>query len=363
MDILTLVLFLLGLVFLVAGAEALVKGASFLASAVGVSPLVIGLTVVSFGTSAPELAVSVNAALNDQADIAVGNIVGSNIFNVLFILGISAIIVPLIVNQQLVRFDVPLMIVASAVTWLMSLDGSISRFDGLLLFAGIIGYTAMTVIAGRRIERQERAKKKEEESNAPTAEKLSGKLATNIGLIIVGLALLILGSKWLVDGAVALATTMGLSPLVIGLTIVAAGTSLPEVATSVMAAIRGQRDIAVGNVVGSNIFNLLGILGLTAVIAPSGVPVNPSVLSMDMPFMVAVAIACLPIFFTGHVIARWEGILFLLYYVAYTIYLLLAANQHDALSSYSTVVFLWVTPLVALTLAIHVARHLRKRAA
>jgi len=363
MDILTLVLFMLGLVFLVAGAEALVKGASFLASAVGVSPLVIGLTVVSFGTSAPELAVSVNAALNDQADIAVGNIVGSNIFNVLFILGISAIIVPLIVNQQLVRFDVPLMIVASAVTWLMSLDGSISRFDGLLLFAGIIGYTAMTVIAGRRIERQERAKKKEEESNAPTAEKLSGKLATNIGLIIVGLALLILGSKWLVDGAVALATTMGLSPLVIGLTIVAAGTSLPEVATSVMAAVRGQRDIAVGNVVGSNIFNLLGILGLTAVIAPSGVPVNPALLSMDIPFMVAVAIACLPIFFTGHVIARWEGILFLLYYVAYTIYLLLAANQHDALSSYSTIVFLWVTPLVALTLAIHVARHLRKRAA
>lgn len=363
MDILTIVLFLLGLVFLVAGAEALVKGASFLASAVGVSPLVIGLTVVSFGTSAPELAVSVNAALNDQADIAVGNVVGSNIFNVLFILGLSAIIVPLIVNQQLVRFDVPLMIVASAVTWLMSLDGSISRFDGLLLFAGIIGYTAMTVIAGRRIERQERAKKKEEESNAPASEKSTGKLATNIGLIIVGLALLILGSKWLVDGAVALATTMGLSPLVIGLTIVAAGTSLPEVATSVMAAVRGQRDIAVGNVVGSNIFNLLGILGLTAVIAPSGVPVNPALLSMDIPFMVAVAIACLPIFFTGHVIARWEGILFLLYYVAYTIYLLLAANQHDALSSYSTVVFLWVTPLVALTLAIHVARHLRKRAA
>ena len=358
MDILTLVLFVLGLVFLVIGAEALVKGASFLAAAVGVSPLVIGLTVVSFGTSAPELAVSVNAALSDKADIALGNVVGSNIFNVLFILGLSAIIVPLIVHQQLVRFDVPLMIVVSGLTWLFALDGTISRVDGLLLFAGIVGYTAMTVIVGRKQELKERKENGNVDENRPRTT--SQMMLKNIGMIIIGLALLILGSKWLVDGAVALATAIGLSPLVIGLTIVAAGTSLPEVATSVMAAIRGQRDIAVGNVVGSNIFNIMGILGLTAIIAPTGVPVNPALLSLDIPFMVAVAIGCLPIFFTGHVISRWEGVLFLAYYVAYTIYLLLMANQHDGLSTYSTVLFAWVTPIIAVTLVVGMVRGMRK---
>ena len=362
MDIVTLILFLLGLVFLVIGAEALVKGASYLASAVGVSQLVIGLTVVSFGTSAPEMAVSINAALSQEADIAMGNVVGSNIFNVLFILGICALIVPLVVNIQLIRVDVPLMVATSGLLWVLALDGVLSRVDGVILFAGIIGYTAATVIVGRRTQRRETASAAASATAAATAPApASGSLPVSVIQIIAGLALLILGAKWLVDGAVAMATAMGISPMVIGLTIVAAGTSLPEVATSVMAAIRGQRDIAVGNVVGSNIFNILGILGLTAIIAPSGVPVNPAMLAMDIPFMVAVAVGCLPIFFTGHVINRWEGALFLIYYVAYTVYLLLAANSHDALSTYGTVLFAWVTPMVAVTLIVHVSRVLRSK--
>jgi cation:H+ antiporter len=370
MSMITLVLFLLGLVALVVGAEALVKGASRLAAAVGVSPLVIGLTVVSFGTSAPELAVSLQAAIAGNADIAIGNVVGSNIFNVLFILGVSALIVPLVVHQQLVQFDVPLMIAASILLWLLSLDGVIGRVDGLVLFSGIIGYTAMTVVLGKKTRQQDdeqpESPSPQDHTLGPDGDALAvpsagGSLAMNLGLIAVGLVLLILGSRWLVDGAVELATALGLSPLVIGLTIVAAGTSLPEVATSVMAAIRGQRDIAVGNVVGSNIFNILGILGLTAVIAPGGVPVNPESQALDMPFMVAVAISCLPIFFTGHLIARWEGLLFLAYYVAYTVYLLLAASKHEALESYATVLFLLVTPLVAVTLVIGVVRAIKDR--
>ncbi len=365
MDIITLFLFVLGLVFLVIGAEALVKGASCLAAAVGVSPLVIGLTVVSFGTSAPELAVSISAALTGKADIAMGNVVGSNIFNVLFILGISALIIPLVVNQQLVRIDVPLMIVASILLWVMSLDGVLGRVDGLILFAGIIGYTAMTAIIGRKTQKKEsmgEATRRDPPEMASAEEPKAGNsIVMNLLFIVVGLAMLVLGSRWLVDGAMSLATAMGLSPLVIGLTIVAAGTSLPEVATSVMAAIRGQRDIAVGNVVGSNIFNILGILGLTAIIAPDGVAVNPASLSLDIPLMVAVAIGCLPVFFTGHLIARWEGALFLAYYVAYTLYLLLAANQHDALDTYGTVLFLWVTPIVAATLVVGVVRAMKKQ--
>lgn len=357
MDFLTFVLFILGLVFLVIGAEALVKGASRLAAAVGVSPLVIGLTVVSFGTSAPELAVSINAALSNNADIALGNIVGSNIFNVLFILGLSAIIVPLTVHRQLVRIDVPVMIVISGVTWVMCLDGNVSRIDGLILFAGIVLYTVITVIISRRKERVSESKRSDPAEAKPAQG--AAAIALNVLFIAVGLGLLVLGSKWLVDGAVQMAKAMGLSELVIGLTIIAAGTSLPEVATSVLAAIRGQRDIAVGNVVGSNIFNLLCILGMTSLVAPAGIPVQPSSLALDIPFMVAVAVACLPIFFVGHCIQRWEGVLFLAYYAAYTVYLIMAANHHDSLSTYGTVLFLYVTPLVAVTLLVRVVRAVR----
>jgi cation:H+ antiporter len=359
MDVLTLVLFVIGLGLLIAGAELLVKGASRVAAGVGISPLVIGLTIVAFGTSSPELAVSVASAFSGQANIAVGNVVGSNIFNVLFILGISAAIAPLIVAQQLIRLDVPLMIGVSIVAMAFAFDGTINRFEGIVLFAGIVAYTVFLIVQSRRERNQ--AVKSEYDREFSKKPRGVGAFLLNIVLIVAGLAMLVVGSRWLVDGAVVLARAIGVDEIVIGLTIIAAGTSLPEVATSILASIRGERDIAVGNVVGSCIFNILSVLGLSAAVAPTGLPVAPSLITFDMPIMLAVAIACLPIFFTGYTIARWEGLVFLGYYVAYTLYLILNATQHAMLPALSNIMFLFVLPITVLTLLVSVYREIRAR--
>lgn len=348
-----------GLLSLVVGAEALVRGASRLAAALGISPLVIGLTVVAFGTSSPELAISLQSTFIGQADIAVGNVVGSNIFNMLVIIGLSAIITPLVVHQQLVRLDVPLLIGVSLLTWWMVANGVMSRWEGVILFVGLVAYLVFLVRQSRResVEVQEEYK----------AEYGDGRLQDwrlwllNLGLVGIGLALLVVGSNWLVEGAVRLARLFGLSELIIGLTIVAAGTSLPEVATSVLAAIRGERDIAVGNAVGSSIFNLMAVLALTAVFAPNGINVAAAAINFDIPVMTAVAIASLPIFFTGNLIARWEGFIFLAYYVAYTAYLVLDATSHRALPQYNAIMLQFALPLTILTLLIFFVRDWRAR--
>jgi cation:H+ antiporter len=360
MDNITLLFFILGLVLLIFGAEALVRGASRLAAAIGISPLVIGLTVVAFGTSAPEMAVSVQSAFSGPsgADIAIGNVVGSNICNILLILGLSAVITPLVVAQQLVRVEVPIMIGCSALIPLLATDGTLGRGDGLLLFAGILGYTVFAIRQGRQESKAVQEEYAEEFGEKPPGK---GGLFLQVGLIFAGLAMLVLGSRWLVAGAVVLARSFGVSELVIGLTIVALGTSLPEVATSVMASIRGERDIAVGNVVGSNLFNLLAVLGLAALAAPAGVNVSSAAMRFDIPIMIAVAVACLPIFFTGYCIARWEGFFFLGYYVIYTTYLILAAAHHDVVGTFSSVMLLFVLPLTIITLLIAVVRQFRRR--
>lgn len=351
-------LFVVGLGFLIIGAEALVRGASGLAAVLGISPLVIGLTVVAFGTSSPELAVSVKSALSSQANIAVGNVVGSNIFNVLFILGLSALIVPLVVSQKLVRLDVPLMLVLSVIVLILSLDENFSRADGIMLVTGLVIYVWFLIYQSRRgtiAVREEYAKE------FGTEIHVKGNWIKNIGLVLGGLVLLVLGSRWLVDSAASLAQYLGVSELVVGLTIVAAGTSLPEVVTSVIAAIRGERDIAVGNVVGSNIFNIMGVLGFASLIAPTGIEVSTAVIGFDIPVMIAVALACLPIFFTGGVISRQEGVLLLGYYVAYTLYLVLAASHHDALPGFSAVMLYFVIPLTVVTMIILALREIRSR--
>ena len=334
--------FLLGVVLLIAGARMLVQGASALAAAAGISPLVIGLTVVAFGTSAPELAVSVGAAAGGRPDIAFGNVVGSNIFNILLILGVSALIVPLAVSRQLVRFDVPLMIALSLILYGLALDARIGRVEGALLAGGLAAYVAWSYRVGRR------------EAGAADAQSAPARDAwpVQVGLIVAGLAALVLGARWLVDAAVEFARLLGVSELVIGLTVVAAGTSLPEAATSVMAAARGERDIAVGNVVGSNIFNILGVLGVSALIAPDGITVAPAAVHFDLPVMLAAAVACLPIFFTGLKIARWEGLLFFGYFLAYTGYVILAAAEHDAQAPFGAVMLWFVMPLTAVTLVL-----------
>ena len=365
MDTMTIFLFVIGLVALIGGAEMLVRGASRLAIIVGISPLVVGLTVVSYGTSAPELAVSVQSSFAGQPDMAIGNVVGSNIANVLLILGLSAVIAPLVVSLQLIRLDVPLMIGASILLLVIGMDGKIGRLDGILLFLGAIAYTTWLIYqsrketqAQRQAENAENAEKKAEEAPPPASMLMVW--ARSILLIGAGLGLLTVGSRWLVDGAVAFATLLGMSELIISLTIVSVGTSLPEIATSVIASMRGERDIAVGNVVGSNIFNILSVLGLAAVVAPEGISVAQEALTSDIPIMIAVTIACLPIFFTGHMIARWEGALFLGYYLAYTVYLILRGTSHMALPLFSTFLGFFALPLTIITLLILVVRCVRK---
>lgn len=381
---------LAGLGLLIVGAEWLVRGASRIAAGFGVPSLIIGLTVVAFGTSAPELAVSVSSSLAGNSDVALGNVVGSNILNVLLILGLSALICPLVVSRQLVRLDVPLMIAASIAVFLMGLDGRIGRVDGAILFSAILVYIGFLIYkeyarrggekrgAGSDLPEQvdQGAFSKAMDSAAPTTSTRSTNapaLTTLPGgfwagwllpalLTAAGLALLVLGSRWLVTGAVTIARSLGVSDLIIGLTLVAAGTSLPEVATSIIAAVRGERDIAVGNAVGSNLFNLLAVLGAAAFVAPDGIAVSSAALRFDIPVMIAVAVACLPIFFTGHVIARWEGGLFLAYYGAYLAYLILAAAQHDHLPVFSSVLMFFVIPLTAITLIASLARALRPKA-
>jgi cation:H+ antiporter len=346
----TLGLFILGLALLTFGADLLVRGASRLATAFGISPLVVGLTVVAYGTSAPELAVSLKAALGGDADLALGNVVGSNIFNVLFILGGSALIAPLVVHRQLVRLDVPLMIGASLLVYAMAWSGHIERFEGAVLMLMAVAYTLFTI----RQSRGEPPAVRDTFEKKLTPDR--NHLLRDLGLASAGLALLVVGARVLVNAAVSFAHTLGVSELVIGLTIVAAGTSLPEVATSFMAAARGEREIAVGNVIGSNIFNLVAVLGCSALVSPSGVAVQRGALAFDIPVMVAAAVACLPVFAARHLIARWEGALFLAYYVAYTLYVVLHSQQHDALPLFSQVMGLFVLPLTAVTLALLGAR-------
>ncbi len=344
---------LLGLAALTVGADVLVRGASGLARAAGLPALIIGLTVVAFGTSAPELAVSVRAGLAGQADIALGNVVGSNTFNVLFILGISALIVPLVVSSQLVRLDVPVMIGVSLLVWWMAGDGTIGRGEGAILAAGLCVYTGLLIYLGRR----ESASKPVTEDRAAEPRP---RLGWSVVWVLVGLGLLVLGAGWFVDSVVQLARLAGVSELVIGLTVVAAGTSLPEVATSIIASIRGERDIAVGNVVGSNVFNLLGVLGLSALVSGEGLPVASAALRFDMPVMVAVAVACLPIFLTGGRISRWEGALFCAYYGAYVAFLILAAAQHAALESFAGTMLWFALPMTALGLILSLVVWLRR---
>ncbi|WP_302174013.1 calcium/sodium antiporter [uncultured Hydrogenophaga sp.] len=344
-----ILLFIAGLIGLIAGAELLVRGASKLALSFGISPLVVGLTIVAFGTSSPEVAVSVGAAMDGQTDLALGNVVGSNIFNVLFILGVSALITPLVVNIQLIRQEVPIMIGASIILLLVCLDGRIGLMDGLLLCGLMVAYTVFLIVQSRR---ESQAAKDEYAAEVKPASRgaWDAKLPVQLLLIAVGLGLLVLGSEALVTASIAFAKALGVSDLVIGLTIVAAGTSMPEVATSITAAIKGERDIAVGNVVGSNTFNILGCLGIASVVSPSGLGVPSSLLALDMWVMLATALACLPVFLTGREIARWEGGVFLAYYAAYVAWLILAAQQHAVLGTFSAVLMGFIAPLTVVTL-------------
>lgn len=305
-----LLFLLLGLVLLYFGGEGLVRGSSALALRLGLTPLVVGLTVVAFGTSAPELVVSVQAALAGQGDIAIGNVIGSNIFNIGLILGVTALIYPLKVQLQILRIDTPIMIGVSLLAAWMLADRTIGRPEGALLFVGIIAYTVFTVLYARKV-------KSSAEVEAEFAESVPaphGTVWRDLIFIAVGLALLIAGSHFLVAGAVRLARGFGISEAIIGLTIVAAGTSMPELVTSLVAAFKKQPDIALGNIIGSNIFNILGILGAAALLRPI---TGEGIKMMDLYVAIAFAAALLPVLWSGRKMERREGALLVAAYGGY----------------------------------------------
>jgi len=287
----------------------LVKGAASAASNLGVSSLAIGLTVVAFGTSAPEMTVSVQAALEGLGDIAATNVVGSNIFNIAFILGLAALICPIRVTRQLIRWDVPVMIGVSILCILFLLDRHISRLEGLFFFIGIVIYTIWTF-------RQAKCRPDPalDLAGFPKQDQPKKGLLMAAGLIVFGLALLVLGSKALISGSLRIARSYGVSEAVIGLTIISAGTSLPELATSVVAALRKQPDISIGNIVGSNIFNILAILGLSSLLKPYS---SPGLTNVDLAAMLAMAMLSLPFLWSRYILSRIEGILFLILYGLY----------------------------------------------
>jgi len=326
MDVL---LFVAGLVTLVLGAHALVHGAVRFAAALGVSSLAIGLTVVAFGTSAPELAVSVRAALAGQPDLSLGNVVGSNIFNTLAILGLTAAVWPVAVHTQFLRLDLWVMIGVSVLMLALSFDGQVSRGDGFLLCAGAAVYTWICFRGGAQPGASDAPGVVPPVALAP-AESRAGVLISALAFIAVGLVGLVFGAQWLLSGAVGIAKAAGVSELAIGLTLVAAGTSLPELATSVIAAIRRQNDIALGNIVGSNIFNILGVLGCSAAATSAGVPVQAAAIAWDIPVMVGVAALVVPLAMSERIVSRLEGGVLLAGYGTYVTLLYLQQSGPGA---------------------------------
>lgn len=300
-----------GLVLLYLGGEALVRGGSALALRMGVKPLMVGLTVVAMGTSTPELVVSMGAAFDGFGGIALGNVIGSNIANIALILGISAVIRPMQVQSKLVRLDMPIALAVAVLLVVVVLDGELSRLDGVLLFTGFLAYIAFTIWEARR----DRAiLDSEPGAGAPTQTKP----LVSVLLILAGLGLLVLGGRLFVEAAVTLAAQLGVPDSIVGLTIVAIGTSLPELATSIIAAVRGESDLSIGNVVGSNIFNVLCILGLVALVRPFAAgQIEP----VDLMVMVGLTVILLPMLFSGFRVTRLEGVFLLALYAGYMVYL------------------------------------------
>ena len=308
-----------GLAALTIGAELLVRGGTGLASWLGIRPMVIGLTVVSIGTSVPELAIGIDAAVGGNTGLAVGNIVGTNLVNILFILGLSALLVPVAFQRSTLKFDLPAMTAAAVVLYLLALDGTLSLADGLLLLAGGVVYT----LALLRISRRDTAEVTVDKAGAAGLMQDSHRPSHDTVRLLVGTLVIVLGAELLVNGAVSTAESLGVSEAVIGLTVVAIGTSAPELVTTLLSTMRGDRDIAIGNLLGSSIYNIAVVLGLTVIVAPNGVPVPDEVLSADLVLLVVVALASVPVFVFGARIARAEGALFVATYIGYLAWLLL----------------------------------------
>lgn len=327
------IVFVVGLVALMVGAEMVVRGASRLAALLGVKPLVLGLTVVAIGTSVPELAVGITASLQGSGSLAVGNIAGTNMFNILFILGMSALILPLPLQLQTIKLDLPTMIVAAAMMTVLAWDGTLTRLDGVLMFGVAVLYTIAVLHISQR-ESQAVVKEFEEMCGIDVEETCSidaakkgqwekQTLSKYAVMLVVGMGITVIGADWMVDGAIGIAQRLDISEAMIGLTIIAVGTSSPELATTIVSTIRNERDVAVGNLLGSSIYNILVILALTCMVSPGGLPVEHQLLLFDIPLMTCLALACVPVFLTGKRISRLEGGLGVAIYLTYMLWLIL----------------------------------------
>lgn len=323
--------FFVGLTALIVGAEVMVRGSTAVAARLGISPIVIGLTVVSIGTSMPELAVGVVAATEGSGALAVGNIAGTNVVNQLLILGLSALILPLVMELRTLRFELPVMAGAAVLMWALAADGTLSRLDGVVLVVGAVGYTVAVIRIARRESRAVLGEFVEAYavdgpgSGSGAAAPPAGKRSVmHVAMMLGGIAVVVVGADWLVTGSVGMARGFGVSDALIGLTVVAIGTSAPELVTTVVSTLRGERDVAVGNLLGSSIYNILLILGITCLVPTHGLLLPDNLVRIDIPIMVAVALVCVPIFVTGRRVSRLEGGAMVVAYVGYLAYLLAA---------------------------------------
>ena len=344
----------MGLVLLVLGAELLVRAALRLAQRLHVRPLIIGLSLVAFGSTAPQLTVSLQAAYQGAPDVAVGSVIGSNIFNVLVILGLAALIIPLRVSRQLVRLDIPLMIAASTLVYLLAANGHLGRVEGLLLLVGLAGYLLMLWHQSRHYARTYPAPEA-----VPTGAKRYWTGA--VVQILLGLGLLSLAGHLLLEAAVEVATDLGLSERVIGLTVVAVCTSLPELAAALIAALRGEREVAVGTVIGSNLFNLLAVLGVTALVTPEPLSISPNALAFDLPVMLGVAALSLPVFYSGYRVTRAEGLVFLCLYLAYGLHVVTFTTGMPLAGRLEQLMLFYVLPVLGVVMLYTTLRAWRRQ--
>lgn len=340
--------FLAGLIGLLVAGHLVVRAASILGARFGLSPMVIGLTIVAAGTSAPELAVVGQSVAAGDSELAVGSIIGSNIANVLLVLGIAATIGTISVASRAVRVDIPVMIAASSLFLVFALDNSIARLESAVLVAGVVAFVVWTLRSSGDDPSGAGSEDLGAASQAP--------LAWIVGSLALGVGGLAVAARFVVSGAEDIAVDLGMPELIVGLTVVALGTSAPEIVTTIIAAAQGRRDLAVGNAVGSNIFNILLVLGVIGVFAPGGIDVSPDALELDLPVLLAAAVACLPIVAWDHKLDRWEGAVFVAYYAAYVAFLVLDATGHRAKDPFALVMWVFVMPLTALTAAVIVWR-------
>jgi cation:H+ antiporter len=341
-----------GLALLLVAARRVVGASSDLGARLGLNPMVIGVTILAVGTSAPELAVVGQAVVADDTSLAVGSVIGSNIANVLLVLGLAAMLGGLAVGSRVVRFDVPVMLAASIALIVVARDGTLSRYDGLLFISALVAFVTWTVRATRR----------ERTPVAWTPSQPPQSLPRIVLTFVVGIVVIAGSARLVVDGAEGIAVSLSIPPLIVGLTIVALGTSAPEIVTTLVAARAGHHDLAVGNAVGSNIFNILLVLGAAGIAAPRGIPISDDALRLDLPVMAVAALACLPVLAWDHVLRRWEGTLFVAYYLAYVVFLVLDGTGHRAADPFALVVWTFVAPLTVVTI-VTVALRRRRHAA